>query len=131
MKSIVEKKADSKRFVRHSMEIALLVSKMIEENKLSKSKFAEQVGVNATEVSKWLSGTQNFTLRTLSKIENALDVLIVRDFSREELGLEKKRFSLPAKDNGPGIIIEHDFVGTKTKKNPKVGNLELDDVIGY
>lgn len=86
-KSLEEKKRDSLRFVNHAFEIAALIEKHINDRGWSNAKFAEVVGVNSTEVSKWLGGNQNFTLRTISKIENALDLDIVKKFSDEELGL--------------------------------------------
>lgn len=130
MKTLAEKKQDSKRYVRHSMEIALFVKKQIEEKSLNKNTFAEQVGVNATEVSKWLSGTQNFTLRTITKIENVLGADIIRNFERNELGLKEKQ-AIPLINNKGGRLIVHDFLAQDSSDNETVESLELDEVIGY
>lgn len=79
---------DSLLYTRHAMQIALLIDKAIEDSDMSKSEFAKRIGKTTPEISKWLSGNQNFTLRTLSKIENALGVEIVKLFTRDELGLK-------------------------------------------
>ncbi|MCF8256788.1 MAG: helix-turn-helix transcriptional regulator [Flavobacteriales bacterium] len=81
---------DSLTYTRHAMQIALLVKKRLSETGMSKSELALRLGKSAPEISKWLSGNQNFTLRTLSKIENALGVELVRTFTREELGLPNR-----------------------------------------
>lgn len=45
---------------------------------LSQKDFAKEVGKTEDEVSNWLSGTHNFTLRTLSKISKVLNVDIIQ-----------------------------------------------------
>lgn len=49
--------------------------------KLKKVKFAEQIGVAPSEVTKWLSDTHNFSLQTLCKIEQHLDIKIFAEES--------------------------------------------------
>jgi DNA-binding Xre family transcriptional regulator len=41
-----------------------------------KREFAEKVNKNPSEITKWLSGTQNFTIDTLTEIAIALDMSI-------------------------------------------------------
>jgi ribosome-binding protein aMBF1 (putative translation factor) len=48
----------------------------------SQNEFAEQMGKNPSEVSKWLSGTHNFTSDTLWDIEEKLDIELIS--SRKE-----------------------------------------------
>ena len=79
---------DSLLYTRHAMQIALLVKHNLKEQGLSQVDFGKRIGKSDAEVSKWLSGNQNFTLRTLSKIENALGIEIVKLFSRDDLGLK-------------------------------------------
>jgi transcriptional regulator with XRE-family HTH domain len=87
MESLDKQRQDTRQFVKHAMEIAMLLGKIRDQKGWSNSKFAKTVGVNESEVSKWLGGTQNFTIRTIAKIENALGVEIVRQFSDAEIGL--------------------------------------------
>lgn len=87
-KTVEYRDEDSRLYTKHAMQIALLIDKAIEESDMNKSEFAKRIGKTTPEISKWLSGNQNFTLRTLSKIENALGLEIVKLFSREDLGLK-------------------------------------------
>lgn len=52
--------------------IAKRISDYLSEHGINKKEFANQLGVAEEEVSCWLSGTHNFTLRTLSKISVVL-----------------------------------------------------------
>lgn len=92
---------DSLTYTRHAMQIALLVKKRLEETGVTRSELALRLGKSAPEISKWLSGNQNFTLRTLSKIENALEVEVVKTFTREELGLPNR----PLKTYRPEMVV--------------------------
>lgn len=49
-----------------SDEIAMLM----QERGLSKKQFAESLGKKPSEVTKWLSGQHNFTIRTLSMLSD-------------------------------------------------------------
>ena len=46
----------------------------LKELGLTQKEFAHMIGHTQAEVSRWLSGTHNFTLATLAKISVALDV---------------------------------------------------------
>ena len=50
------------------MQIAAKIEDLIKSKSWSKSEFAEKVGKHPSEVTKWLSGTQNFTIDTLIEI---------------------------------------------------------------
>lgn len=54
--------------------IAQKIINRLSELGLSQKDFAKEVGKTEDEVSNWLSGTHNFTLRTLSKISKVLNV---------------------------------------------------------
>ncbi len=46
---------------------------------MAKKQFAQKVGRKPSEVSKWLSGTHNFTLDTLTDIEQVLNIKLITD----------------------------------------------------
>jgi ribosome-binding protein aMBF1 (putative translation factor) len=50
------------------MQVASKIEDLIKSKSWSKSEFAEKVGKHPSEVTKWLSGTQNFTIDTLIEI---------------------------------------------------------------
>lgn len=58
------------------MDLAVRIADLLEAKGLSKGEFAEKVGKMPSEISKWLSGTHNFTVDTLSEIAIALNVRV-------------------------------------------------------
>lgn len=65
---IAEVPSEMKLEICWSDAIAKRISDYLSEYSMSKKEFADQLGVTEEEISCWLSGTHNFTLRTLSKI---------------------------------------------------------------
>lgn len=51
---------------------------LLKNEVLRKKEFAHRIGKTEAEVSRWLSGTHNFTLRTLAKISTTLDIDLVK-----------------------------------------------------
>ena len=45
------------------------IERLLIENRLEQKGLAEKLGKSEAEISKWLSGTHNFTLRSIAKIE--------------------------------------------------------------
>lgn len=66
-----------------SVAIANRIYGILESKGMSQKEFARLLGKTETEVSRWLSGTHNLTLATISKISTALgeDIIKVVDFS--------------------------------------------------
>lgn len=58
------------------MQLAAKIEDMLTIKGWSKSKLAELVGKNPSEITKWLSGTQNFTVDILTEIAYAFDINI-------------------------------------------------------
>lgn len=60
------------------IEKRMLLAQKIDDariaNNLSKSDFAKKIGVKPSVITKWLSGTHNFTSDTLSDIEEILGI---------------------------------------------------------
>ena len=60
-----------------SFAISDKIAYALEEKGLTQKMFAKQIGKTETEVSRWLSGTHNFTLRTIAKISSVLGMDII------------------------------------------------------
>ena len=60
-----------------SFAISDKIAEALEKQGLTQKMLARKMGKSETEVSRWLSGTHNFTLRTLSKISNVLNVNLI------------------------------------------------------
>ncbi|MEJ0056622.1 MAG: helix-turn-helix transcriptional regulator [Bacteroidota bacterium] len=68
---------DTKRFVDNSIQIADQIHSILESQGKSQKDLADLMGKSESEISKWLTGTHNFTLRSLSKIEAVLNAKII------------------------------------------------------
>lgn len=49
----------------------------LKEKNISQKELAKRMGKTEAEVSRWLGGTHNFTLRTIAKISSALGITLV------------------------------------------------------
>src|SRR5687768_2641748 len=88
-----------KKFVAKSMDIVDQITAILKSKNISQRDFAKLLKKNESEISKWLSGTHNFTLETISKIEAALDedIIITPLYLDEYTGMfcpEKTTFSV-------------------------------------
>jgi ribosome-binding protein aMBF1 (putative translation factor) len=59
------------------MRLAACIDEAIKAKGWGKKQFAEKVGRKPSEVSKWLSGTHNFTVETLTDIEHILGIRLL------------------------------------------------------
>ena len=57
-----------------SFALADKIAGILEEKHISQKQLAKKMKKTEAEVSRWLGGTHNFTLRTIAKISAALDV---------------------------------------------------------
>lgn len=69
---------ENRRWLRYSGYIALAVQDRLEELSLSQKELAEKMGCSPQYVSKLLKGSENLTLDTISKLEECLDLDLVR-----------------------------------------------------
>lgn len=63
---------DTDRFVELSMRISDAVAEVLHRKGWTQKDLAARLGKTPAEVSKWLSGTHNLTLRSIAKLETAL-----------------------------------------------------------
>jgi ribosome-binding protein aMBF1 (putative translation factor) len=77
------------------MLLAARIDDKIRERGLSNQEFAFMMGKKPSEISKWLSGTHNFTTETLWEIERVLNIQLVAGpipLNREQELNEMKAF---------------------------------------
>ena len=65
-------------FVNKSFEIVDRIHEILEAKGLEQKDLAKLLGKNESEISKWMTGTHNFTIKTITKIENVLDASILK-----------------------------------------------------
>ena len=100
--------------IKTKMSLAARLDDLLKAKGLGKSKFAEIVKKNPSEVTKWLSGTQNFTLDILVEIAVALDVPITELFMEKKadrinwihLSIDVKEVEQSIQYKTPSYIIE-------------------------
>lgn len=72
------------------MALAARLDDLITARGWSKSEFAEKVNKNPSEITKWLSGTQNFTVDTLAEIGVALNIPVSELFAQKRIHVINK-----------------------------------------
>jgi antitoxin component HigA of HigAB toxin-antitoxin module len=63
---------ESVRFIEQSLVMANYIECLLSDKGLKQKDLADKMGKSEAEISKWLSGTHNFTLRSIAKIEAIL-----------------------------------------------------------
>lgn len=69
------------------MQLAARIEDYVNAKGWSKSEFATRVGKNPSEITKWFSGTQNFTIDVLSEISLSLGVPLIALFERSRFDI--------------------------------------------
>ncbi len=103
---------DVKRFVDNSMDIIDQIHHILAEKNLSQKDLAGLLNKKESEISKWMSGTHNFTSRSISKMEAVLEenILITPLRAREKYAQVKfVPVSTYAKLNKPYCASKSDF----------------------
>lgn len=69
---------DSKIFAEKSLDILDQVHFLMKEEGITQKDLSRKLGKSESEISKWLSGLHNMTLKTIAKLESVLnrDILI-------------------------------------------------------
>ena len=70
---------EKQEFIKLNVGVANRIYDILDERGLSQRDFAKMIGKTEAEVSRWLSGTHNFTMATIAAINVALNenVLVV------------------------------------------------------
>ena len=97
--------------ISRNLDISEKVRKVLEVKGWSKARFAEELGKKPSEVSKWLSGMHNLTMKSIIKMEIALGVDLIhiypiREFEYVYLGSIKNHDELVEKANDYEPTIE-------------------------
>lgn len=95
---------------KNKMQLAARIEDLMKAKGWSKSQLAKEMGKNPSEVTKWLSGTQNFTIDVLTEIASTLGVTLTTIF-------EKNQTQVISKNE---IILTSVFPKMKKRTNPFV-----------
>ena len=69
---------NNRQWLRYSQFIAMMVLKRLEELGYTQKQLAEKLGCSAQYVSKIVKGAENLTLETISKLEQVLEIDILK-----------------------------------------------------
>jgi len=91
---------ETKLFVKKYGDIMVRVHQILREKGITQKNLAERMGKTPSEISKWLSGEHNFTLRSLAKLEAELGTEIIyvhkRDSFHVQIGGQVKASAVKA-----------------------------------
>ena len=69
-KAIQRISAEKLSEIRLSVEIVERIDLLMQKHNINQKQLALKLGKNPSEINKWLSGTHNFTLKTITRLEN-------------------------------------------------------------
>ncbi|MFD2202817.1 helix-turn-helix domain-containing protein [Shivajiella indica] len=79
-----------KRFVDHSFDVVNKIHELLEKQGKTQRDLANLMGKKESEISKWMQGTHNFTLKSLAKIESVLGENLFEVLKEDELVVKKQ-----------------------------------------
>ena len=80
---------EQKQRVENKMLIAVRLDELMKAKGWGKSQFAENVKRNPSEITKWLSGSHNFTIETLTDISIAFGISLAELYVPIEVQVAK------------------------------------------
>ena len=81
-------------FIDHTFDLAEYISYIIADKGISQKKLSILLGKNEPEISKWLTGRHNFTLRTICKLEAFLPIEIINPSIKKYLYAKKNKSNI-------------------------------------
>lgn len=72
-----EQRAQNKKWLANSAQIALAVLHALDEKKISQKRLAQLMDISPQQVNKIVKGGQNLTLETIAKLETALNIQLI------------------------------------------------------
>lgn len=108
--------------IRNKMLLAAKIDKAIISKGLSKIQFAEKLNKHPSVITKWISGTHNFTTDTLWDIENLLDINLVElgNFKKEQvivykIEIKSENNEINFEDYNDSILIDSPIISQTYK----------------
>lgn len=68
---------ETKQFVRKYADMIVRINQLLREKGWTQANLAEKMGKKPSEISRWLSGDHNLTLRSIAKLEVELEADII------------------------------------------------------
>ena len=113
-------------FARMYGDLVVRINSLLKEKGLTQKELAEQLNKKPSEISKWLKGEHNFTLRSLAKLEAEFGepiLYVPKTKSFTSTGFVKTSFTVHRNTWSVNGIDYSKFTGTKVKPNKKLANV--------
>ena len=113
-------------FARMYGDLVVRINSLLKEKGLTQKELAEQLNKNPSEISKWLKGEHNFTLRSLAKLEAEFGepiLYVPKTKSFTSTGFVKTSFTVHRNTWSVNEIDYSKFTGAKVKPNKKLANV--------
>lgn len=111
---------ETKIFVQKYADLIVLINQILKEKGYTQKLLAQKLDKSPSEISKWLSGEHNFTLRSLAKLEAELGEPILYIPKRTNFQMTSgKSFSMTVYKNNTKITDTKFVQGTISKKTSK------------
>ncbi len=124
-KEEAQKRKENRDWQKHSQKIAIKVLKVIREKGIKQKQLAEMIGVSAQQINKIVKGSENLTLMTIAKLENALNIELL--FTKNEsVIIQKEYIPQPVYFN---VYNNTKIVSQKTVKYEKKSEIYFEDSI--
>jgi len=109
-KTLAETPGEIDTFVENSMNILERIHELLDEKFDGKQKLlADKLGKSEAEISKWINGVQNFTLKTISKLEAAFGEKILAVYTNHTHGEFMQIKAPPEKGYIQVKVSQHGF----------------------
>ena len=108
-KALDQIQPETRAYVSLSMEIAARIDYLLQQKGWTGADLARAFDKSPSEISRWVSGTHNFTLETIAKLEAVLGEPILRVEVTELAGRavpSKPEFSVIVTDKSTGTVFE-------------------------
>ncbi|MCF8365097.1 MAG: helix-turn-helix transcriptional regulator [Bacteroidales bacterium] len=89
----------NKKWIKRSQVIALRILSTIRENGWNQKQLAEKIGVSPQTINKWVKGRENFTLETISKLEDALQIELLQIVGKANEVNKSHTINVPVSQN--------------------------------
>ncbi len=107
---------DIARFIDKNLDISQQVYHSLKQKNWTQSDFAKALGKSTAEVSKWLSGTHNLTLKSIAKMEAVLDTDIILTVKKAEEKYQKINYKTVKKPANLNRVIDKPIEGFVNQK---------------
>jgi len=91
LEKLLNKHPETEKFITKSMDITDQISHFLSEKGWTQKEFARRMDKQESEISKWLSGQHNFTLKTIANIETVIgkDLIWIPQYLAEYVSVEE------------------------------------------